>query len=403
MAIDIAVSNNFAFGGANASIVFARAGAREQGPPTPRLDRVVITGLGALTPAGTDVEALWDAYSAGRDCTSAEDGVRLGRVEFSAGDFLGPKERKRVDRLGLFSIIASRQALSDAALELTDENRTRVGAILGTGVGPMESMEDFAVGVIEEGAGGANPAVFPNTVYNAAGGQVAIKIGALGSASTVTVGHAAGAASLCYGCDLAATDHADAVLCLGVDSLTDTVITAYRELGVLASASPDGADSSGMALSEAGVAVLVERLCSARERGARIRGEVLGFAITSDARGIGRIDADGEGLERAMRLALERADVPAHELAAVWAARCGLAVADEAEAKAIERVLGAEVKVNAPKLLLGEPMGAGPSLSVALSIAAWDHDQDVGPVLINSTSLGGTNFAIVLAPHTAQQ
>jgi 3-oxoacyl-[acyl-carrier-protein] synthase II len=413
MELEVAVSNNFAFGGANASIVFARAGARTQGPPTPRLDRVVVTGLGALTPAGTDLDALWEAYSAGRDCTSAEDGVQLGRVDFSAGDFLGPKERKRVDRLGLFSIIASRLALADAGLELSDENRTRVGAILGTGVGPMESMEDFAVGVIEEGSGGANPAVFPNTVYNAAGGQVAIKVGALGSASTVTVGHAAGAASLCYGCDLAATDHADAVLCLGADSLTDTVITAYRELGVLAGSADgaagtsnggagasNGAGSSGMALAEAGVAVLVERLGAARARGARIRGEVLGYAITSDARGIGRIDSKGEGLERAMRLALEQAGVSAKELAAVWSSRCGLAVADEAEAKAIERVAGADVKVNAPKLKLGEPMGAGASLSVALALAAWEHGTDVGPVLVNSTSLGGTNIAIVLAPYS---
>jgi 3-oxoacyl-[acyl-carrier-protein] synthase II len=399
MAIDIAMSNNFAFGGANASLVFARAGAKAQGPPQPRLDRVVITGLGALTPAGTDIQALWEAYSAGRDCTAGEDGARIGRVDFSPGDFLNPKERKRVDGLGLLSIIASRQALSDAALELDDENRTRVGAILGTGVGPMESMEGFAVGVIEEGAGGANPAVFPNTVYNAAGGQVAIKVGALGSASTVTVGHAAGASSLCYGYDLTATDHADAVLCLGADSLTDSVITAYRELGILSGTTAGGGDSPGLALSEAGVAVLVERLGFARERGARIRGEVLGYAITADARGIGRLDPGGEGLERAMRLALEHAGVSASELAAVWAARCGLTVADEAEAKAIERVVGADAKVNAPKLLLGEPMGAGASLSVALAIAAWDHDTDVGPVLINSTSLGGTNFAIVLGPY----
>src|SRR4029077_9575200 len=105
---------------------------------------------------------------------------------------------------------------------------------------PMESMEGFSVGVIEEGASGANPAVFPNTVYNAAGGQVAIKIGALGPASTVTVGHAAGASSLCYGCELAGADHADAMLCLGADSLIDTVIAAYRELGVLGSPADGG-------------------------------------------------------------------------------------------------------------------------------------------------------------------
>ena len=392
MEIDIALSNNFAFGGANASLVFARAGARAQGPPAPELDRVVITGLGA-----PDLGGHRHPGAVGGLQRRARLHERRGRRAARPRGLLRgrlPLARRSASAWtvsGLFSIIASRQALSDAALELSDQNRTRVGAILGTGVGPMESMEDFAVGVIEEGAGGANPAVFPNTVYNAAGGQVAIKVGTQGSASTVTVGHAAGAASLCYGCDLAATDHADAVLCLGADSLTDTVIAAYRELGVLASpadggagASPNGTDSSGMALAEAGVAVLVERLGAARERGARIHGEVLGYAITSDARGIGRLDPDGEGLERAMRLALERSGVPAQELAAVWAARCGLAVADEAEAKAIERVLGAGVRVNAPKLLLGEPMGAGASLNVALAIAAWEHDADVGPVLINS-------------------
>ena len=95
----------------------------------------------------------------------------------------------------------------------------------------------------------------------------------------------------------------------------------------------------------------------------------------------------------------ERAGIAAADVAAVWASACGLAVADEAEAKAIERLLGSDVKVNTPKLLLGEPMGAGPSLEVALAIAAWEHGEDVGPVLVNSTSLGGTNFAVVLAPY----
>jgi 3-oxoacyl-[acyl-carrier-protein] synthase II len=155
-----------------------------------------------------------------------------------------------------------------------------------------------------------------------------------------------------------------------------------------------------MALSEAGAAVLLERLGFARARGARIRAEMLGYGITSDACGVGRIDPDGEGLERAMRLALERAGVSAQDVAAVWASRCGLAAADEAEAKAIERVLGADTKVNAPKLLLGEPMGAGPSLNVALALAAWEHGDDVGPVLVNSASLGGTNIAIVLSPFS---
>jgi 3-oxoacyl-[acyl-carrier-protein] synthase II len=400
--LDIALSNNFAFGGANASVLFARAGARAEGPPAPDTDRVVITGLAALTPAGTDLDALWSAYKEGRDCTSTEDGTQVGRVELSASDFLAPKERKRVDRLGVFSIIATRLALEDAGVELTDDNRTRVGAILGTGVGPMESMVDFAIPVIQEGASGANPALFPNTVYNAAAGQVAIKVGTTGPTSTVTAGHAAGASSLCYGADLAAADHADAVLCLGADALTDTVIAAYRELGVLGDSAPQEG-GTGFALAEAGVAILVERLGKAQERGARIYGELLGYGITSDAKGIGRIDPEGVGIERAMRLALERAGIDAGDVKAVWASKSGLSVVDEAEDKAIERVLGSDAKVIAPKLLLGEPMGAGASLATALALKGWQEGDEEhsprGPVLVNSTSLGGTNFSVVLAPH----
>ncbi len=394
MQIDVAVSNNFAFGGANASVVFLRPGLRDAAPPLPEVDRTVITGIGALTPAGTTLDALWDAYASGRDCTTPEDGVQVGRVDLAAGDFLGPKERKRVDRLGLFSIIAAKLALQDAGVEVTDDNRNRIGAILGTGIGPMESMEQFSLGVIEDGAAGANPAVFPNTVYNAAGGQVALKVGLLGSATTVTAGHSAGASSLCYGADLSSRDHADAIVCLGADTLTDTVLAGYKALGVL------GED--GFALAEAGVALLVERLGKATERGARVYGELLGYAVTCDARGVGRIDPDGDGVERAMRGALERAGVEPGAVAAVWANRCGLTVADEAEAKAIERVLGSEVPVMAPKLLLGEPMGAGASLGVALALKGWQEGDaersPKGPVLVNSLSLGGTNFSVVLAP-----
>jgi 3-oxoacyl-[acyl-carrier-protein] synthase II len=324
-------------------------------------------------------------------------------VQFSPSDFLSAKERKRVDRLGVFSIVASNLALADANLELTDDNRNRVGAIVGTGVGPMESMEGFAAPVMSEGAVAANPAIFPNTVYNAAGGQIAIKVGAHGSASTVTAGHAAGASALCYGADLIATDHADALLCLGVDTLTEMVIDAYRGLGVLAgdgSRTEDAAD--GLALSEAGVALLVERLGSARERDVRIYGEVVGYGMTCDGLGVGCVAPSGEGVERAMRLALEHAGIDADDVVAVWASSCGLTAADDAESAAIERVFGPGVRVIAPKLLLGEPMGAGGSLNAALALTGWERGDEAasprGPVLVNSASLGGANFSICLAP-----
>jgi 3-oxoacyl-[acyl-carrier-protein] synthase II len=395
--IDVAVSNNFAFGGANASVVWARPGTRDSAPPLPDFDRIVITGMATLTPAGLDPDALWAAFSEGKVASEPESGNWIGRVVFDPAEYLPPKERKRVDRLGLFSVIGSKLALEDAGLELTDDNRGRVGAIIGTGVGPMESMEAFSRPVIEEGAAAANPAVFPNTVYNAAGGQVAMKIGAVGPASTVTAGHAAGAQALTYAFDLAASGKADAMLSIAADTLTDTVVQAYRELGVLTGSEPGSDGAGGYALAEGAVVFVVERLSAAKARGARIYGEILGYGITSDAAGVGLVDKEGHGIERAMQIALEQAGIEPGAVGAVWANASGFAIADDAEAQAIERVLGGDVKVHRPKVKLGEPMGVGGALNSALALKSWEQGES-GPVLINSLSLGGTNFSVVLAP-----
>jgi 3-oxoacyl-[acyl-carrier-protein] synthase II len=395
--MNVAVSNNFAFGGANASVVWARPGTRAGAPPLPDFDRVVITGMATLTPAGLDPGALWSAFSEGKVASEPESGNWVGRVTFDPAEYLPPKERKRVDRLGLFSLISSKLALEDAGLELTDDNRARVGAIVGTGVGPMESLEAFSRPVIEEGAGAANPAVFPNTVYNAAGGQVAMKIGPVGPASTVTAGHAAGAQALAYSFDLAAAGQADAMLCIAADTLTDSVIQAYRELGSLTGSKPGSNGAGGFALAEGAVAFVVERLSKARERRARIYGEVLGYGITSDAVGVGRVDKEGGGVERAMRLALERAGLDHGDVTAIWANASGFRVADEAEQQAIARVFGDAANVQRPKLKLGEPMGVGGALNAALALKSWEQGER-GPVLVNSLSLGGTNFSLVLAP-----
>jgi 3-oxoacyl-[acyl-carrier-protein] synthase II len=396
--IDVAMSNNFAFGGANASVVWGRAGAREAPPPLPDLDRVVVTGMAALTSVGNDPGALWDAYASGRPGTALEGDVRVGRVDFSPADYLSPKERKRVDRLGLFSIITSRLAIGDAGVELTDENRARVGVIIGTGAGPMESMEDFSAPVMDEGPGAANPAIFPNTVYNAAGGQVAMQVGAIGPASTVTAAHAAGASALCYAYDLAAFDHADLVLAVAADALTDTVVDAYRDLGVLASGDPGAPGVSGFGLAEAGVALVLERGSSATGRGARTYGEVLGYGIACDAAGVGRWEHHGEGLERAMRIALEHAGLSPGDVRTIWASAAGLRVADRPEERAIRRVFGEGADVRAPRVRLGEPIGAGALVNAVLALKAWEAGGGHGPVLVNSSSLGGTHFAIVLGP-----
>ena len=342
-----------------------RDGVRAEGPPRASHDRVVITGLAALTPAGTDVDALWEAYRTERDCTVAQDGVRLARVPLSAGDFLSPKERKRVDRLGLFAVIGSRLSLQDAGLELTDENRTRVGAIIGTGIGPMESMETFSRPIIGEGPTGANPAVFPNTVYNAAGGQVAIKIGVLGSASTVTAGHASrglGAVLRHRPGRHRPRRRRDLHRCRHAHRHASSPPTAGWVSLPAAHRQDDG---DGIVLAEAGVALLVERLshatCPRRDRPTREVRRIRALPRTPSASGGSTLRAR----ESSGRCAWHWSTLG---WSPVKSSPCGQAAADSRSLTAprtrrSRRLFGADAPpVLAPKLRLGEPIGAGAPL-----------------------------------------
>ncbi|HUG82920.1 MAG TPA: beta-ketoacyl-[acyl-carrier-protein] synthase family protein [Euzebya sp.] len=384
MTIDVAISNNFAFGGANASVVVRSPGDAGAPPPLP-VDDVVVTGVGVMSPAGLSPEALRTAVVEGRTCWEEQDGRRIARVDFSAGDFLPPKERKRVDRLGQMSIITTRMALADAGLDIDDGNRERSGVILGTGTGPMESMAGFAIPVISEGPVAANPGVFPNTVYNAAAGQVAIKVGLLGPTSTVCTGHAAGLHALTYGFDLVRGDDADVIVALGADAITDLVADAYHDLGLIG---PDG-----FALAEGAVALILERRHHAEGRGARILGQVLGHGAASDGRGIGRWDPDGDACERAVRAALDDAGLEPGDIATVMTAAAGLDRADSAEAAALDRVLGDGPSRREPLRGLGQPMGVGGLVGTVLAL----DGSEAGPTLITSHSMGGTYLAAVVA------
>ncbi|MGW2522773.1 beta-ketoacyl synthase N-terminal-like domain-containing protein [Streptomyces sp. NPDC001617] len=390
MAMDVALSNNFAFAGANATVAFSRPGARAALPATPWEERVVITGIGVLTPSGASPEELWRAFRSGAPAGVRENGLRLARLDADPGAAMAPGERRRVDRLGRLAIVSCRRALEDARLT-PDE---RVGVVLGSGLGPMRSTEDFLRPVLEEGAAAGNPAIFPNTVYNAAAGQIAMVLGAKGPTSTAAAAHAAGASALSIAHDMLRTGTADAVLCPAVDDLTDTAAEAYRRLPLTG-----GPAGRHYGLAEGGIALVLERESSARARGAVVLGELLGHGTAYDAAGAGRWDPRGDGLYRAMRKALADAGTRPEELTAVWANAAGIPAVDRPEERALRR-LDVRAEVLAPKRVLGEPVGAGAHLSVALAVEGRRRGGAAGPVLINSSSLGGTHIALVLRPGT---
>ena len=219
-------------------------------------------------------------------------------------------------------------------------------------------------------------------------------LGAKGPTSTAAAAHAAGASALSIAHDMLRTGTADAVLCPAVDDLTDTAAEAYRRLPLTG-----GPAGRHYGLAEGGIALVLERESSARARGAVVLGELLGHGTAYDAAGAGRWDPRGDGLYRAMRKALADAGTRPEELTAVWANAAGIPAVDRPEERALRR-LDVRAEVLAPKRVLGEPVGAGAHLSVALAVEGRRRGGAAGPVLINSSSLGGTHIALVVRPGT---
>ncbi|WP_066905247.1 beta-ketoacyl-[acyl-carrier-protein] synthase family protein [Millisia brevis] len=397
MSASVAVSNNFAFGGANATLVLTDG--TTTAPAVETAEQVVITGIGALSSAGEGIDAALDAVLHRRSTTVAVGDDRIGRVPFDPAR-IPAKVRRRMDRPAMLSLVTARAALDDAGIDVPADGGTtidaeRIGTVLGTGIGPMEAMEAFAAPLFDRGPTAASPAVFPNTVYNAATGQVCMNLGTVGPTTTVTTGHTAGGAAIVYAADLLGRGRADAMLAIGVDTLTDTVIDAYRDLGLTG--------ARGYALSEAAVSLVLERSADARRRGAPILARLLGHAIASDGLGVARTDVTGAGVARAIRSALDAAGVAADEVVAVYSAASGVAAADRGEAAALADVFGATPPpIVDPQALLGVPMGVGPAVSVAVAAASWRRWDALGPTVILGDSGGGTHLALVIAPATGE-
>ncbi|WP_345513433.1 beta-ketoacyl-[acyl-carrier-protein] synthase family protein [Phytohabitans houttuyneae] len=397
---DVALSNNFAFGGSNACLALTRAGSGRR-PPAPDLDAVVVTGLAVLGPAGDGVAAAQEAVSRKAPLTGEVAGVRVGTMALDPEPYLSRKARRRMDRLTVASIVASAKALADAKLPSGADVESPAGIVFGTGAGPVEAMARFTRPLLAEGAAAADPGWFPNTVYNQAAGQVAQHLGLRGPTSTVSTGHASGATALAYGYDLLRLGHCEALVCTATDIVDDLVVRAYRDLGLLSLTPGD----HRLPLAEGSVAVVLERRRHAQARSARVLAEITGYgAATHVVPGVDW-DRDGVATGRAMRAALADGGAEPADVSALWLAAAGLSVADQAERRAAQALFGDRMPArHAPKSVLGEPLGASGALCFALAAADLaTADPDTGPALVNSMSLGGASVSLLLRTATHEE
>lgn len=433
--IDHAMSNNYAFGGDNSSLVFSRPG----GSRTPREHGsrpVGITGVGALGPIGSGYgqwrEALLSGQAGIGPITSFDsEGLRVRSIgelpEMSTRGVATPGIWRQLDNLSRLSLTVARQAWNDAGLRLTTAQRDRTAVILATATGPLQAITRFRDSIT---AGEPSPVLFPNTVFTAASGHVCRALRVRGPRTTFSSGSIAAVHAIDYATRLVERGDVDHAIVIAAEEVTRLHLTTpgrhndYLTAGV---GRPFQKHSTGANLSSTGVAFVIEPLEQARERGTRVYGRVLGCATGGDAlRTVGNgamADPRGARWRAVLKDALDRAGVTPEEVGYVAAAANGVAELDSLETGVLSHVFGRDVPVSAPKAALGETQGAGAAVGVLAGLIALDTgiapptagltdpvgslrirhvlDGSVGvakdAIVANAFSLGGSYGAVVVA------
>ena len=419
--IEYAMTNNFAFGGNNASVIFAK---HERPVKEIENNKVYITGLGLVSPLGNSVESYIEGAKAGK--ITAENGNIHANVSSEDYAEYGIKLAfyRKLDKLSQIQVVSGRACLADAGVTVTDENATDIGMIVGTADGPATDIINFHEGLIKNGLHQGSAFVFPNTVYNAAGGYFSINSGVKGVNVTLTNGPQAGLQSLCYAYNVVKSGDEKMMIATGLDENTEIMELLYDRLGLHSTeseAKPYAMNGRPFVLGEGATSLMLESEASANERGAAKLAEVAGYAMTHESVTVGTIKGSGIALEKAVKAACANAGITVDDIDAVVGFGNGNTNVDTIEINAYENVFGDRVKtlpVHSVKTLVGEARAAAAALSAVhaslmlagrleekqpaynfvngKAIAAEVNTKDYKYVLVTSYAAGGSYTAVVL-------
>ena len=356
---------------------------------------VVVTGLGALTPVGNDVPTTWAALLEGRSGIK-----RITRFDPSpfetqiAGEVNGfdPQEARRLDRFVQFAVVASQQALEDARLTINADNAERVGVVIGTAVGGIETLLTEFEKFQARGPRRLSPFFLPMMIPDTAPGQVAISCGAKGPNMAIVSACATGTNAIGEAVEMIRRGHADAIISGGSEApLLPIILAGFNVMGVLSTRNdeperacrPFDATRDGLAMSEGAGILILESLEHATRRGARIYGEIIGYGTTADANDMAAPAEGGEGMARAMRLALQQAGIRPEEVDYINAHGTGTALNDGNETAAIKAVFGKHaynLAVSSTKSMMGHLMGAAGAVEAIVCLKAL-QDQIIPPTI----------------------
>jgi len=365
--------------------------AQEVSNPAAR--RVVITGLGLVTPLGTGVEKTWKAICAGesgiaritRFDPTGYDAQIAGEVkDFDPARFIEKKEIKKMDTFIHYAVGAAQLAVDDAGLKVKPEEATKVGVYIGSGIGGLGSIEHYHDVLKEKGPGRVSPFFIPMTIINLASGQVAIRIGAKGPNSCAVTACATG--NHCIGdayrliqrgdADVMVAGGAEAAVTpLGVAGFASAKALSFRNDEPTKASRPFDKDRDGFVLGEGAGVVVIEELTHALRRGVRIYGEIIGYGMNSDAYHITAPPEEGEGAVRCMELALKDAGIERNQIGYINAHGTST-MADAIETRAIKQVFGEQafrIPVSSTKSMTGHLLGAAGGIEAVFSILAVYH------------------------------
>jgi 3-oxoacyl-[acyl-carrier-protein] synthase II len=408
------------------------------------LRRVVITGLGAVSPIGNDVNTLWANVTAGRSgigpithFDASDLGVRIaGEVkDFDPLALLGRKEARRMDRFTQMAMAATMQALDDSGLKITPDNSERVGVIIGSGIGGIHTIVSEVSTLREKGPKRVSPFMVPMMLSDTAPGMVAIAFGIRGPNLSVVSACATGSNAIGEAVEMIRYGRIDAALAGSAEAaIIPIAIAAFDVMGALSTRNDDPQKASrpfdknrdGFVAGEGAGVLILEEIEHARARGARIYGEITGYGATADAYHITAPEETGAGAAAAMRLALAQSGLKPTDIDYLNAHGTSTPLNDKSETAAIKQALGEaayDVAISSTKSMTGHLLGAAGSVEAVICVKALqeqlipptinyetpdpDCDLDYVPntarrktihhVMSNSFGFGGHNACLIIS------
>lgn len=406
--------------------------------------RVVVTGLGAVTPIGNNVDDFWEAVKAGKigfdhitkfDTTDYKCHIAAELKDFNPQDFMDRKAAKRMEPFSQYAVAAAKQAIDDSGLDIEKEDPYMVGCAIGSGIGSLQAMERETQKLYEKGPNRVNPLLVPLMICNMAAGNVSIQFGLKGKSindvtacatGTNTIGEAY--RSIQYGeADVMVAGGTEGSVCpIGIAGFT--ALTALSTVDDPTKCSlPFDKNRSGFVMGEGSGVVILEELEHAKARGAKIYAEVVGYGCSSDAYHITSPQEDGAGAARAMTNAMSDAGVTPADVKYINAHGTGTHHNDLFETRAIKLAFGdeaANLKINSTKSMIGHLLGAAgavefitcvkeiqdgfihktvgyetPDEEIDLNYCKDSYEEPVEYALSNSLGFGGHNASILLKAY----